>query len=163
VATELQYGIFKSLYDEEAERYSELEGRAKIYFSVLSLYLGFLAFKIDDVRKFSDNFHVPIWLFLAGGFILVVSLLVTVLAIRIMTYEGLFDPEEVLEDSESWPAKDADFLDDRIVDLAIATNRNSNQNNRTANVLSVSALLLFVGVVFHLVVFAVALLQSSGG
>lgn len=156
MATETQYNIFKAVYDEEAERYASLEGRARLYFSIISLYLGAIAFKAKDIGDFATSFHIPVWWFLLSGCVLVVSLLATVAAIQIRAYEGFFDPEQVIDEFGDTPPKDADFLDDRIVDLAVATNRNSSQNDRTAQVLAVAAVLLFVGVVLHLLIFIAA-------
>jgi hypothetical protein len=159
MATETQYGIFKTIYDEEAERYSNLEARARVYFSIISLYLGALAFKVEDVQRFATAFNVPFWLFLLSGTLLVLSLLATILSLQIRDYERICDPEVVVDAFGDEPPTDEAFLDDRIVDLAVATNRNRLQNYRTAHFLSISAIFLFLGVIVYLAIFAIAVIR----
>ena len=156
MATEIQYEVFKAVYDEEAERYSTLEARARLYFSIISLYLGAIAFKAKDMEEFASSFHIPIWWFLLSGAVLVLSLLATIAAIQIRTYEGICDLKAVIRNFGDTPPTDDDFLDDRIVDLAVATNKNSKQNDRTARFLSAAAILLLVSVALHLVIFIAA-------
>ncbi len=159
MATEIQYNVFRSLYVEEAERYTNLASRAQIYFSIISLYLGAIAFKFEDVEKFIKEFKVPAPLFLSLGGVLVLSLLATIASVAIRNYEGASDPLEIINEFGDVAPSDADFLDDRLVDLAVATNRNSIQNNRTAMLLQMSVALLFLGAVLHLCVFCVAFLR----
>lgn len=133
MATEIQYQIYKAVYDEEAARYSALENRSKLYLTIITFYLGAITFKINDVLEFVSKFNVRKWLYLASGFILVVALLLTVLATRIRKYEGICDLEEVYQSNEG--ETDEDFLENRLTDLAVATNRNSDENNKVATLL----------------------------
>src|SRR5271170_4918321 len=97
MATEIQYQVFRSLYDEESTRYSNLAARAQVYFSIVSIYLGAIAFKFDDIRTLADHFRVPsLLVIIAGGFLLV-SLLMTIVAVAIRNYEGVCDPVEVID------------------------------------------------------------------
>ena len=63
MATKEQYEFFKSLYDEENSRYSVLENRAKLYVTIIALYLGAIAFKIADVLALSSQLKVPLLAF----------------------------------------------------------------------------------------------------
>jgi hypothetical protein len=159
LATELQYNSFKSVYEEEADRYTSLAARAQLYFSIIAVYLGAIAFKFEDVETFSKTWAVPSWLFLVTGSLLLLALLAVVLAISIRAYEGVYDPERVIKSFGAQPPTDSEFLDDRIVDLAVATNRTSAQNDSTANWLKTAIILIFVGVCFHFAIFAKALLH----
>jgi hypothetical protein len=157
MATEIQYDSFKSLYDEEAERYKSLAARAQLYFSIIAAYLGAIAFKFEDIQGFSRTWGVPAWMFLVTGALLLLALLGVVLAISIREYEGVYDPEGVIENFGAQPPTDSEFLDDRVIDLAVATKRNSEQNDWTAKCLKAAIILIFMGICFHFVIFARAL------
>lgn len=156
MATEIQYKVFKELYDEEEERYNALGTRSNLYLTIITFYLGIIVFKSDDLFKFVNTFQIPVGLFLGIGISLAVSLLLTALALGIHNYEGVCDPEEIIANFGNSPPSDDDFLDDRIIDLAVATNRNSRQNNRVATTLQWAAYSILVAVILQLVVFAFA-------
>lgn len=158
MATETEYQVFKALYDEESTRYAELESRAKLYLTIITFYLGAIAFKLEDITKFLNEFNVPKWPYVFSGLLLIIALLLTILGTRIMTFEGQFDPEEVYKTSREKPLKD--FLDDRLVDLAVATNRNSVTNNSIATFLEWASYFLFAAVAIQMLIFAFALVRA---
>lgn len=127
MATVTQYGVFKALYDEESDRYSGLERRSNLYLTIITFYLGVILFKVEDLLKVVSQFRIPLGLFLAVGVALVGALFLTVLAMGIHEYEGICDPERVIKDFGKSHPDDDQFLDDRIVDLAVATNRNASR------------------------------------
>lgn len=160
MATETQYKVFKELYDEEAERYSALGTRSNLYLTVITFYLGVILLKVDDVLKFASGFRVSVVWFLCVGMFFVIALLLTVAAIRIREYEGVCDPEEVIAGFGKHPPTDTKFLDDRIVDLAVATNRNSAQNDRVAGLLQWAATVILLAVLIQVAVFMVAIVHA---
>jgi len=136
MATDAQYQIFKELYDEESKRYSELNGKANLYITIITFYLGAIAFNFKAVLEFTGSVAPAKWLYSAVALVLVAALLCTVNAMRVRTFEGVCDPEKVIND----------FPDDSIADLAVATNRNFAQNNRIAGSLSwASVFILLAG------------------
>jgi hypothetical protein len=157
MATEIQYQVFRAEYDEESQRASGLESRAKLYLTVITAYLGVIGFKIDDLLKFLDKFHVPVTLYLVMAVVLVVALLCTVWAMGIRTYEGVFDPKKEIESFSQQRPTDSDFLDKRLADLAVATNRNSRQNGKVANALQGAGVLIFLAILLQMAVFVVAI------
>jgi hypothetical protein len=157
MATEKQYQFFKALYDEESKRYEQLESRAKLYITILTFYLAAIAFKLDDVLQFFKLFSIPRLLAVVAGLAFVSALLSCVIAILIRSYETPVNPEALLNSLPSSPPSDEDFFDDRIVDYAVATNHNSDQNDRAANALQIAGWLLVVGVALHVAIFSVAL------
>jgi hypothetical protein len=162
MATEIQYKVFKEVYDEESERYSNLGTRANAYLTLITFYLGAVLLKIDDVLKFVTTFRIPVVFFLLIGTLFVVALLLTALALNIRDYEAICDPEEVIEAfGESQPS-DEEFLDDRIIDLAVATNRNSRQNNRVAGLLQWAARVICCCVALQAVLLLVAIKHTRG-
>jgi hypothetical protein len=61
----------------------------------------------------------------------------------IRTYEGIADPREIIERFGDAPPSNDDFFDNRITDLAVATNRNSAANDKTAWALNWASICLF--------------------
>lgn len=161
MATETQYRIFKEVYDEETERYSDLEKRSNLYFTIISFYLGAVVFKFDDLLKFAMGLGVSVIWFLVIGAVLVVALLLTVLAVGIRTYEGIFDPEKEIESLGKTPPSDSEFLDRRLVDLAVATNRNSVQNDKVASALQWAARSISVAVLLQFAIFGVVFAHAK--
>jgi len=158
MATKEQYGFFLSLYQEEERTYEQLEGRAKVYLTIISIFLAGLLLKADDAKKSAAILGMPWWLLSGVALLLSAALLLVVIAMRIRTYEGAADPEAIIAKFGERPPVDEDFFDDRIVDLAVATNRNSVVNNKTATTLEwasyclvAAILVLLVGLVvtFH--------------
>lgn len=162
MATKLQYEVFKTVYDEETERFEALESRSKLYLTIISLYLGALAFKMDEVLKFLSTFKTPaaLYIFMIIGFI--ISLLFTIFATRIRPYEGICDLEQVVDSFGADPPSDEDFLDNRLADLVVATNRNSIENDKMAAHLRRASYALVFAVVMQLFVFLVASFHSRG-
>jgi len=160
VATKTQYDCFKTVYDEETTRYAQLENRSKLYLTIITFYLGAIAFKVDAVLKFVSQFKVPISIYAAMAVVLLGALLLTVLATRIRAYEGIYDPEDVIESFGQSAPLDDEFLDDRIIDLAVAAQRNAEQNNTVARVLQWASYLLAGAVLLQLVALLFAVINS---
>lgn len=149
MATELQFSVFKSAYEEENVRYTQLEARARFYLTLLTFYLAAIAFKFDDVQKFASRFGVPLVLYISAGFLLVIALLFTVLATRIRTYEAPYDLREIVESFGAKPPTDTNFIVERMADCVVATERNCRVNNSVANWLQGASWLLFAAVCLH--------------
>jgi len=161
MATEVRYKVFKEIYDEEGQRYLSLGTRSNLYLTVITFYLGVVLLKVDDLLKFTSDFGISIVWFLCVGILLVSALAFTIRAVDIRDYEGVCDPERVIEAFGDTPPSDEDFLDDRVVDMAVATSRNSAQNDRAARLLQWSARTIFLAVVLQVVVFAVTITHAS--
>jgi hypothetical protein len=157
MATDTQYKVFKEVYDEELQRYSELESRAKLYLTVITFYIGVIGFKITDVIAFTSTFSVPVTLYIITAGILLLSLLLTMAAMRIYSYEGVCNLEQVIDSFGERPPADEDFLDDRLVDLAVATTRNTKINNRRGILLLCASILICLAVIVQLLIFVIAL------
>jgi len=157
LATHEQYEFFKLLYEEEGERYGQLEARAKLYLGVITIFLATLLFKAGEVKASVTEIRIPWALVLIEAALLAASLMFTVFGSLIRTYEGLADPEEIIKKFSALPPKDEDFLDDRIVDFAVATNRDSKVNDRTAMFLSFAGILLSAAMVVIVLMIGAAL------
>ena len=162
MATEAQYKFFKELYDEENKRYSDLDNKGKLYVTIITFYLGAIAFKFNDVTQLTVQVSYAKWFYLVIVSVLVVALLCTIFAIRVRSFEGIADPVKVIDNYGESAPSDTDFLDDRIADLAVATNRNSNQNNRIAGSLALASVFIFLAGTIQFVLLLIAILKLRG-
>ena len=146
MASEAQYEILRSVYEEENGRYSELVNRGKIYLTICSFFLGGLAFKLNE--SFANATWCAKTAFLVSTACFVAGFLLIILSLGIYPHEGLCDPKDVIEKFGTTPPTDSDFRDDRLADIAVATERNSAINDRRARFLTAAAFAMFFGVVF---------------
>ncbi|MEO0966238.1 MAG: hypothetical protein AAFY08_14105 [Planctomycetota bacterium] len=146
MASDSQYAVFRAVYDEERERYSELISRGKIYLTICSFFVGGLAFAFSDIFGAASSGAVA--LAMLAIFFFVVAFLLIIMALGVYEYERPFDPEEVIKEYERavTAPNDASFLTSRIVDTAVATNHNATINDWRARLLQYASLLMFVGV-----------------
>jgi len=157
MATDKQLEFFRYLFEHEAKRYEHLAERAKLYFAVISFYLGAIAFKFEDVAKFVRQSAVPVLVVAINGAIATAALVFCVLAMQIRPYEAIADPEDIIKRFGSQQPTDADFNDERLVEFTVAARRNGGENERTARYLAISAALLLVSVVFSMFVFVLGI------
>jgi hypothetical protein len=160
MATKVQFEVFREAYEAEKEHYAQVEARAKLYLTIITFYLGAVAFKFSDVLTFMKTYGIPATLYIAGGVLLLLALLLTILATRIRTYEAAYDLRHIIESFKEVPPTDSEFLDARLVDYTIATERNRAMNNRVAKLLSGSSWLLFSAIFLQLAVFFIAFYKS---
>lgn len=156
MATEIQYKFFEKLYDQENTRYGELETRAEFYLSVITIFLGVLAFKTEDIGKLAKLFDVPVGILLLSALPFVVALFCVVFATSIRGYESAADPEDLVD--APLPADD-EFREDRMADFTVAVGRNSAANDNVASWLTASSIALTVGVVAQLLLMGYAALR----
>jgi len=154
MATKEQYEFFRSLYEDEERVYSQLEARAKFYFSIVSLFLAAILLKAKEVQESARALGVPWWLVLSEGLLLSGALLFVVFGVLIRRYEGVADPETIIKNFGDTAPTNEDFYDDRIADYTVAANRNAAANNNTARWLSLSGLFLTLAMVLLLGLFA---------
>ena len=157
MASKEQLEFFQDLFDHEVRRYEHLAERAKLYFAVISFFLGAMLFKFDDVAKFFVNSDAPVIGIALNGGVAVVALIYCVMAMQIKTYEAICDPDRVLMNLDESDLVAEVFFDTRIADFAFAAKQNAVENERTAGYLSKSAVLMLTSIVFTAVLFAYAL------
>jgi hypothetical protein len=153
LATESQYKFYRSLYDEENTRSGQLESKAKLYITILTIFFGASIFKISDLKSFIDqnSINYGFYIYFISTICFLLSLIFAVSAVSIRKYEGLCDPEELIGNLGIKPPTDSDFFDERIVECAIVSNRNSKINDKVSNDLHRSNLLLLLGIVCYLI------------
>lgn len=157
MATKEHLDFFRELYGEENARYADLESRAKFYIGVVAIFLATLLFKVKEVRESAALLEIPWWMLLLEMLCLAVAVLLVVLGATIREYEGIADPEQLIDDYEDeWPDNEQ-FFEDRIADYVVATNRNRDTNNRAANYLQGAGLGLVAAMAIIVAMIVVAL------
>jgi hypothetical protein len=158
MATKEQYEFFKLLYDEENTRFAALIDRGKTILSLSVLYTAFLAFSTEKNKPVSVEMYI---LFVLTVVALLTALLLAILALGIYKHEGLNDPERVVSQFGREAPANESFFEDRIADCVVACTRNSNKNNRRANLLFGSLAVLLAGLFLHAVYFFVTLYPAT--
>ena len=159
MASEIQYKVFKELFDEETRRYSDLDNKGKLYVTIITFYLGAIAFKLRDVAEFTNSVPYAKWFYLAIAAMLVIALLFAILGIRVRSFEGIFDPEKIIASLGPVAPTDEEFLDDRIVDLAVSTNKNSRRNDKVASSLASALFCVFIAGATQFILLVVAMIN----
>ena len=154
MATEKQYLFFKSVYDEETARQASLQDRAKYYLSIITFYSAFILFVAEKLKPTNITLKV---VFVAAVGSMLVAFLYSLWSIKISNYEAPSDPNEIIDGFQTAPPTDEDFFDDRIIDYAVAYERNSAVNDSKANQLSVAGYWMLVGLTAHALYFTVRL------
>jgi len=144
MATPLQYDVFKSIYDEEIQRCTDLRNTSKIYLGVCTFLVGSLILKSETFFKCPDIVITKNLFIIAGAF-LIIALFFLFLALGVYGYEQLFNPRQEIESFGKEPPEDIDFLDDRLVDIAVAVERNNIQNQKRAFFIKIASILLLLG------------------
>jgi hypothetical protein len=146
MATEKQYLFFKGLYDEENARQTSLADRAKVYLSLVTFYSAFVLFAAEKLKPDTTALKI---IFVGTVGSTLAAFLLSLWSIRVSEYEALNDPQEIITGFGTSPPEDEDFFDDRIVDFAVAYQRNSIVNDRKAVKLSWAGFLLLAGIFLH--------------
>lgn len=145
MVSQAQYDIYRSAFQEEEDRHVELINRSKIYLTLCTFFLGGLAFKLNESLKCADySTKIPL---LLSCLSFVVGFLCVILSMGIYQYEGVFDPQEELEKVGNNYPTDDEFREERIVDLAVATSRNCEINEKRAKHLQNASYAMLAGVI----------------
>lgn len=151
--TKVQFDTFKYIYEKEEARFSELINRGKIYLSIITIYIGVFTLKIQDIGTLVGDGSFSKILVGATGICFIFALLACILALGIFKYEGLCDIKEELLALGDAGKPDSEFYEDRLADMAVAYERNSEQNDHRASLLGISSYLVLAGVFFHMLAF----------
>jgi len=146
VASDAQYEYFKFLYEHERARYEALVNRGKLYLSIVTLYMGLLAVGTDKAIDALGRSMALRSVYMVSVLLLVTALVFVVYAVGIYTNEKPSDPEQLVSSFGDERPSDEAFRDARIVDLAVATGRNSANNDRRAKRLRTATILLLSGI-----------------
>jgi esterase/lipase superfamily enzyme len=154
MATEKQYAFFKYLYDEESARAKLLQEHAKIYLSLATLYSAFVLFVIEKLKPDST---LTRGVFIGTVIAMLTSFLLSLLATKVSTYEGVNHPREIIDGFGDSPVTDEEFFDDRLADFTIAWERDSQVNDKKAALISIAGYALLAGISLHACYFIIRL------
>jgi hypothetical protein len=159
MATKDQFDAFKFLFQWEDDRAKSLGESAKNYVALITLAFGYLGFKLSDA-DFAKLLAVhlrgyPLGLILYGLMtaLLLLSLVLTLVSLFIRRYERITDPNAFFVASVSRGDTVESFFDSMIVDMNVATERNSAVNNSRAYSLIAAALFLLGAIVIYGAIF----------
>jgi hypothetical protein len=148
VATEQQYSYFKAIYEEESARQTSLQDRAKTYLSLITFYSAFILLVVQNLKPGTCAFRIIFALMILS---MLGAFLLSLLSMQIADYEAPNDPVAVVTAFGTRPPHNAAFFADRIVDYAVAYQRNSKVNNRKATQQSWAGYLMLAGIFLHAV------------
>ena len=146
MSSPVQFEYFKFLYEHERHRHIELINRGKVYLSIITLYMGLLAMGADKTIARVENSLPLILIYISSLFFIISALADVIFAIGIYTNEKPSDPEVIINRMDDTVTPDQKFIEDRIIDFAVATNRNSANNDKRAGYLRYSTYLLLLGI-----------------
>lgn len=155
MATEAQCAFFRFLYEQEDAREDTINQYSKTLLSLTTLYSGFVIFVVEKMAAMTLPMKI---MFVATVASMLAGLIATVWGSRLADFEGVNDPEKVInqyDNTEEMP--DETFFDKRIADFAIATNRNSRINDKRAGSLLLASYFLVAGILCHAIFFMIAL------
>lgn len=157
MATEKQYQFFQSLCAEEAEREKLLWDRAKTNLSLTTLYSAFIIFVVEKLRPSTLATEI---IFIAAVVFMLSAFLLSLWAVKVSTYEAAAEPRSIFASFREEPPTDEDFFDDRIVDFAVAYERNAKVNNRKARWLTIAGYCLLLGIGLHACYFILCIMRG---
>jgi hypothetical protein len=149
MATKNQYEFFETRYTEEIERMRDLQKKAQIYLSIISIIASVLLVNISDFKGLindDSSLKITTFVFLADLFFIVVFLINSV---RLKSYIVAFNPSEYINEvpDDSSEYTDTEFYDNRVADFIHAIETNQDVNAEKAQSLKLSEYGLF-GLVF---------------
>jgi len=159
MASKNKYEFFEVRYTEEIERMRDLQKKAQIYLSIVSIVASILLLNITDFQSLIDKnntLKITTFVFLADLFFILVFL---INSIRLKSYVVAFNPSkyptEIPDDVSDY--LDDDFYDNRIADFLNSIEINQNINAEKAHSLKLSEYGLF-GLVFIILVITLQIL-----
>jgi hypothetical protein len=153
------YEFFESRYNEELERMRDLQKKAQIYLSIVSIIASIILVNISDFQCIiakNNTLKITTFVFLADLFVILVFL---INSIRLKSYAVAFNPNvyssELPADASNYA--DDDFYDNRVADFLNSIEINQNINSEKAQSLKLSEYGLF-GLVFIVLVITLQIL-----
>lgn len=159
----LQLARFKELYEEEKQRFKELTERAKAFVWIASLFLGAYVVRMETIVQFAKSSVIVAFVILIAWatFFLAVGFAISALQIRQMS--GINFPNKMAEELDSQGLDEDKFYITYMGDLAGATIKNGEQNEKRATEIKVSGRCLMAGILASFVFLIAAIIHSPQG
>lgn len=159
MASSEQLDFFWQLYEREQERHRTLINRGQVYLTILTLYFAALALDFGDAQSHITASTAGAIGFLIGLFVLSIAMIFIVLAVSIMRHANPCNALAIVTDAEISLCSEDEFRENRIVELAVATDANHAINERRADRLRYASMLLLAGIVTHALVATVGVVR----
>lgn len=152
-----KYEIFKYIFEKEEKRRDELTGRIKIYLSILTFYLGVLAFNLKEVQEVLQDTGLSVkvlWVITLVALVVPLFFIVRTLTLQ---YQGMSGLDDLIQSDEVSNTNASEFYLARMVDLADVHDQNIVTNDRVSRDLAISTVFLSIGIAtsFALFVFII--------
>jgi hypothetical protein len=149
--TKEQCEFYRALYDEEERTSLQLEGRAKVYLSIISAFLAAMILKAADAKGLADTLHIRWGLMLLDALPMSLALFLVLWSLRIRRFEAANDGPRLIEiyANTGWPTADQ-FNGDRVADYAAASHKNRLLNNQTSALLEWASWFMAIGIIYLL-------------
>ena len=161
LASKELYEVSLRFYEFEVDRQKALSEKAKLVIGIISLYIGLLVFRGRlniDVSNLSGGAQVT---FVIGLLLLAFSVVLSILSLQIRVYESPYNPVEFIQGLGENEQDLGLYFDDRIIDLAVAWEKNTRQNNNAAQYLQGAFICLGAAIVSHILTLGLTALPLS--
>lgn len=152
MSTRNKYDFFEARYNEEIERMRDLQRKAQIYLSIISIVSSILLINLSSFRELiREDSSI-----LITAFILLLILLFVLFfllnSIRLKNYTLALNPSEFINEyPETGEYEDCDFYENRIANFINSIQDNQRINAEKASSLQISEYGLF-GLIFMVIV-----------
>jgi hypothetical protein len=165
MATKEQHDFFKDQYVDEEKRSTDLNKRVEIYFSILSVFLTSIIFKLKDIYELYEKSQSRNKVISFGAFIIAFILFgfafyYIVRALQIRVYQAVIDFENYRKKLKEIEPTNGEFFDDRIIDYMYATEHNEKVNDGKANNLEVALKFILAGFLAIALFIIILLIQN---
>ncbi len=158
MSTKNKYDFFETRYSEEIERMRDIQRKAHIYLSIISIVSSILLVNLSELEKFiKTDSSIKITLFVLL-FILLIVLIFLIDSIRLKKYTLAFNPSEYINEMpDTDEYLDSDFYENRIADFIISIENNQKINSEKASSLQISEYGIF-GLIFMVILITLQIL-----
>lgn len=154
-----QKEYFQYLFEQEQKRSNSIISGAKVYIGFLVFIIGSIFLKVisvEDIDKLFNNIINPylkiivIFLLILSVISLLISIIFTILVLKVWSYERLCNPIERFKETILM-TKEYEVISKCLSDFAITVNRNNQINNTRARYLSFALAFLLAGLLFSII------------
>ncbi|MCE9553875.1 MAG: hypothetical protein K8T91_10945 [Planctomycetes bacterium] len=159
----LQLARFKELYEEEKQRFRELTERAKSFVWISSLFLGAYVVRMETIVQLARSSVIVFFVILIAWATFFLAVGFALSAIQIRQMSGINFPEPMALELDSHAGDEDKLYISYMGDLAGATKKNGEQNEKRATDLKVSGRCLMAGILATFVFLIATVIHSPQG
>lgn len=129
-----KYEFFETRYNEEIERTRDLQKKAQIYLSIISIVTSLILVNLSELKN--SIIRNPSLKFLSFVLLILLFILIVLLiySIRLKKYRVAFNPSTYIDEiPETKDYPDYDFYENRIADFIVSIDTNQKVNQEKAS------------------------------